>query len=134
MKLAILGTYRDLGLLLMRAGLGISFGLHGYPKLAGGQALWGDLGGAMGALGIGFGHTLWGLAAALTEFVGGIFLILGFYFRPAALLLTVTMLVALNLHLTRGDAFVTYSHALELAFVFGGLLFVGPGRLSVDRN
>lgn len=134
MNLAFLGTYKDLGLLLMRAGLGISFVLHGYPKLAGGQALWVNVGAAMGAFGVGFGHTLWGLAAALTEFAGGILLILGFYFRPAVVLLTVTMLVALNMHLTRGDAFVTYSHALELVFVFAGLLFVGPGRLSVDRG
>jgi putative oxidoreductase len=133
MTLAVLGTYKDLGLLLMRAGLGICFGLHGYPKLAGGQALWANLGGAMGSLGIGFGHTLWGLAAALTEFVGGMLLILGFYFRPATLLLAVTMGIALNMHLTRGDAFATYSHALELMFVFIGLLFVGPGRLSLDR-
>jgi putative oxidoreductase len=132
MKLTWLGRYKDLGLLIVRVGLGGCFVLHGYPKLAGGSALWAKIGAAMGALGIDGGHTLWGLAAALTEAGGGVLLLLGFYFRPAALLLAATMLVAFNMHVTRGDAFAMYAHALELVFVFGGLLFVGPGRFSVD--
>ena len=134
MRLEFLGAYKNVGLLIIRVGLGVSFVLHGYPKLAGGPAMWAKLGGAMGTLGIDFAPTLWGLAAALTEFGGGILLVIGFYFRPAVLLLTFTMVVALNLHISRGDPFNVYSHALELVAVFGGLLLVGPGGFSADRS
>ena len=36
MKLRFLGAYRNGGLLLVRLGLGLSFVLHGYPKMFGG--------------------------------------------------------------------------------------------------
>ena len=38
----------------------------------------------------------------------------------------------LTMHLASGDAFGKYSHALELCVLFFGMLFVGPGRLSID--
>lgn len=134
MSLGFLGAYRNVGLLVMRLGLGIAFVFHGYPKIAGGPAVWERIGAAMGGLGISFFPTLWGFAAALTEFGGGILVALGFYFRPAVVLLAFTMCVALNMHVGKGDEFKVYSHALELAFVLSGLLFVGPGRFSVDRE
>lgn len=134
MSLGFLGAYRNVGLLLIRLGLGVAFVCHGYPKIAAGPAHWEQLGSAVGALGISFWPTFWGFAAALTEFGGGIFVALGFYFRPAVVLLAFVMLVALNMHVGRGDEFKMYSHALELAFVFCGLLFVGPGKFSVDRD
>ena len=134
MKLQFLGTYRNLGLLILRLGVGVSFMLHGAPKMFGGPATWEKLGGAMGALGISVAPTFWGFMAAFSEFAGGIFVILGFYFRPAVLLMTITMAVALNMHVAKGDPFTTYSHALELAVVFLGLAFVGPGKFSIDGD
>jgi putative oxidoreductase len=70
--------------------------------------------------------------AAFAEFGGGILMILGFYFRPAVLLMAITMAVALRMHIGKGDPFGVYSHALELGIIFICLLFVGPGKLSVD--
>jgi putative oxidoreductase len=134
MKLSGLGRFRDLGLLAIRIGLGASLVAHGYPKLAGGPAAWEQIGGAMGLLAVPGPPRFWGLAAALAEFGGGILVVLGFFFRPAVLLLAVTMMVALNMHLKQGDPFRTYSHALDMAVVFLGFLFVGPGRLSIDRD
>ena len=72
--------------------------------------------------------------AAFSEFGGGILFILGFMFRPAAILLTITMAVATTMHITKGDPFAVYSHAAELGFVFLGLVFVGPGKFSIDRE
>jgi putative oxidoreductase len=72
--------------------------------------------------------------AAFAEFGGGMLFILGFLFRPAAILLTINMAVATTMHLKNGDAFGVYSHAGELFFVFLGLIFVGPGRFSIDRE
>ena len=133
MRWEFLGAYKNVGLLIMRLGLGVCFILHGYPKIASGPGTWEKLGGAMATVGVSFAPAFWGFMAALTESAGGILLCLGFYFRPAVLFLAITMLVALNMHVAGGDPFRTYSHALELAIVFLGLLFVGPGRFSIDR-
>ena len=64
--------YRDLGLLILRIGFGLSlFWYHGYPKLVGGPATWERID-AVANIGITFGHAAFGLAAALSEGVGGL--------------------------------------------------------------
>lgn len=134
MKLGFLAAYKNLGLLIARLGLGLSFVLHGYPKMFGGPERWEQLGGAMRAVGVDFLPTFWGFMAAFAEFGGGILMILGFYFRPAVLLMAITMAVALSMHIGKGDSFAEYSHAMELGIVFICLLFVGPGKLSIDGD
>lgn len=130
--LVSLGKYRDFGLLVMRLGLGVMFVLHGYPKLTGGAESWEKVGSAMAYVGVTALPALWGLLAACAETFGGVLLILGVLFRPACLALLATMAVAATMHLGRGDGFAGASHALELAFVFFGLLLIGPGRHSLD--
>lgn len=130
--LSSLGKYRDFGLLVLRVGVGAMFILHGWPKISGGPGGWAEIGGAMGYLGIHVWPTVWGAAAAVAEFVGGILLVLGLFTRVAALLLLCTMIVAVAFHLGRGDGIGGASHAIELACVFFGLLLLGPGRHSVD--
>lgn len=131
---SFLGRYRDFGLLVLRLGVGVMFLFHGWPKLMGGPVKWEALGAAMGYLGIHVIPVFWGLTAALSEFFGGVCLILGVVFRPACLLLLGTMAVAATMHLQRGDGLQVASHAIELAFVFFGLLFVGPGRFGFGRG
>jgi putative oxidoreductase len=41
-----LGNYKNLGLLIIRVGLGVMFIYHGYPKLMGGVKEWTELGGS----------------------------------------------------------------------------------------
>ncbi len=131
---SVLGRYRDFGLLVLRLGVGVMFLFHGWPKLMGGPVKWEALGTAMGYLGVHVIPVFWGLMAALSEFFGGVCLILGVVFRPACLLLLGTMAVAATMHLQRGDGLQVASHAIELGFVFFGLLFVGPGRLGFGRG
>lgn len=126
--------FHDLGLLLLRVGIGVMFMVHGYPKLLGGPDAWAGLGGVMGKVGLNFAPALWGFLAALAEFGGGLLLALGLFFRVASLGLLVTMIMATVMHLSKGDGFSDYSHALESAFVFLGLLFAGPGRYSFDER
>lgn len=132
--LSSLGKYKDLGLLIIRIGLGFMFIMHGYPKLLGGPERWEGIGGAMGAIGITFLPVIWGLAAALTEAVGGLFFLLGLFFRPVSLLLAFTMLVAALFHLGKGDGLMGSAHSIEIGIVFLGLAFVGPGKYSVDKR
>ena len=116
----------------MRIGLGITFMIHGFPKLAGGPEGWAGLGGAMANWGITFAPTFWGFIGATAEFAGGILLLLGLFFRPVCIVLLLTMATATMVHLKNDDPFSTLSHALELGIVFLGLFFTGPGRYSLD--
>ncbi len=132
--LSNLGKYKNTGLLIIRAGLGVMFMFHGYPKLLGGPEKWEALGGAMKNLGIDFFPLGWGLMAAAAETFGGFLILIGLAFRPATLLLTITMIVAATQHLSKGDGLGVASHALEAAVVFIGLTFIGPGKYSVDKK
>jgi len=132
--LSNLGKYKNTGLLIMRIGLGIMFMFHGYPKLLGGPDSWAAVGDAMKHTGVTLFPVGWGLLAALTETFGGFLIVLGLAFRPASLLLCITMIVASTMHLKGGDGLNGASHAIEAAVVFFGLLFIGPGRYSVDKK
>ena len=138
MLLKFLGKYRDVGLLMLRLGLGAAFMIHGLPKLGAGPKTWHGLGEAMGNLGIHFWPTFWGFMASAAEGIGGLLLILGVFYRPICLVLAFSMTVA-TLSLAHNswtlEAFNKgYSRPLELAVVFLGLAFVGPGRFSIDKD
>lgn len=132
LSMKFLGKLSPFGLLVMRVGLGIAFIVHGSGKMFGGPEVWSKVGEAIGNWGVHIYPTAFGFLAAFAEFGGGIMFILGFLFRPAALMLAITMAVATTSHIAKGDGFNVYSHALELGIVFFGLLFVGPGKISID--
>ncbi|QCR21052.1 DoxX family protein [Pontibacter sp. SGAir0037] len=125
---------RNMGLLLLRLGIGVMFVLHGWPKLEGGPERWAMLGENMQLLGIGFAPVFWGFMAGFAETVGGILLALGLFFRPTCALLLITMIVATTRHIVAGDGFGGYSHALEAAILFFSFLFIGPGKFSLDES
>lgn len=129
-----LGKYSSFALLIMRAGLGFMMIMHGYPKLLGGPEKWGKLGAAMANLGVTYAPEFWGFMAAFSESVGGALLLLGFLFRPAALLLFFTMLVASVKHLYAGDGLMGSSHSIELGIVFFAMFILGPGKYSIDKG
>ena len=129
-----LSNFRDGALLFLRVALGGFFiYAHGWPKLAGGLVKWRALGGAMKNLGIRFWPEFWGFMAAFSESIGVGLLILGLFFRPSALLLVITMSVA-ALSEYRAHGLGEASHALELALVFTVLIFIGPGKYSIDKG
>ncbi|MBS1781957.1 MAG: DoxX family protein [Bacteroidetes bacterium] len=126
--------FSNFGLLVLRIGLGAMMIIHGFPKLIGGPEKWAAVGSAMTHMGISGYFALFGFLAAISEAIGGALIILGLAFRPACLMLIGTMVVAATMHIKSGDGIGTASHAIELAFVFFGLFFVGPGRLSIDKG
>lgn len=145
MILSFLGKYREGGLLLLRAGIGLLFMVHGLLMMSGSGhwynwhnivAHWHDIGAAgMQPVGMNSYLPFWGALAFFSEFIGGIFLALGFCFRPACLFLAITMTMATIMHWKHHDPFnKSLSHAAEMAVVFYSLLLIGPGTYSIDKS
>jgi putative oxidoreductase len=125
----------DVGLLVLRLGLGVIFIGHGAQKL------FGSFGGPRIS---GFTKMLEQLSvkpakpmailAGLAEFVGGILVILGFLTPLAALILIGVMIVAvLTVHLKNG--FFNTNGGYEFNLALAGaltLLIVGAGAYSLD--
>jgi putative oxidoreductase len=130
----IFEKFSPLGFLILRIGIGSMFVYHGYGKLVGGEEVFIKLGSSLSYFGIHFGHKFFGLMAALSEFVGGICLILGLFFRPACFFLFATMVVAANMHLAKGDGIKGASHAIEAGILFLSLMFIGPGPAGIDNK
>lgn len=94
----------DIGLLIIRVVIGTTMiAFHGIPKLMGGVEGWTKIGQSMQTIGINFLPTMWGFSAGFTETVGSFLLILGLWTRPASWLLAFTMLIAVVVHLSKGD-------------------------------
>ena len=123
-----------IGWLIFRIGIGISILLHGIPKLTGGVETWTYIGGSMSLFGITFAPAFWGFMAAVAESVGGLLFALGLFFRPAAIMLAGTMMVALATHLAAGDDFMVFGHALDLLIIFAASILIGAGKYSLDAR
>jgi len=140
LKWKSLDRFSDAGLLITRVGIGALFMIvHGYPKLAGGPDKWASVGRAVGYLGIDFGYTAWGFAAAVTETLGGLLLILGWAHRPAALALFITMVVASIWKyypsvLDVMGGWNSAGHPVAMAVVCLGIFLTGPGKYSLDAK
>jgi putative oxidoreductase len=126
----------DLGLLLMRLMLAAVFLFHGSQKIFG---VFGGKGIEQFAQGLESMDvpvpliSAW--AAALAEFLGGVFLVLGTGMRFVIPFTAFTMLVAaLKVH---GKAFSLehggMEYALTLAIMLIGLTLIGPGRFSISK-
>lgn len=127
MVLTSLTKYREAGLLLLRIGLGSIFiYAYGWPHLAGGAAKWRELGHSMQTLHIHFAPTIWGFAAAFSESIGAALFVIGFLFRPACMLLSFTVLVAMLA--------MRQAHAAEMLVIFFAMIFIGPGKYSFDKS
>jgi putative oxidoreductase len=74
-----------------------------------------------------------GPAAALSELVGGLLLVIGLLTRVAATFVLVTLLVA-GLIVHAADPFMKKELALTYAISALVLLLAGPGRYSLDRR
>ena len=136
--LRLLSKLQPWALTLMRIVLGVSMLVHGWDKLipAGGLHRAHPLAGieSFNHFVVTLGLPYWlGYVSIATEFLGGIFLMLGLLTRFCAFLVVVNLLVALvkvNLH--HGYSGSEYTVALiAIAFL---LVTAGSGALAVDRR
>ncbi|KZZ44101.1 oxidoreductase [Oleiphilus sp. HI0085] len=130
-------TTAGLDTLPIRIGAGITFAAHGSQKLFGwfgGYGLDGTAG-WMESIGLSPGILVAGLAGS-AEFFAGLLLIVGFLVRPAALVLAITMIVAIvTAHIENGFFMATngYEFALALLVISATLTIRGAGSLSIDK-
>jgi putative oxidoreductase len=133
----VLYTRAGLDTLPIRVGAGAIFAAHGAQKLFGwfgGYGLEGTAG-WMASIGLEPGYALAVLAGS-AEFFGGLLLIFGLLVRPAALVLAVTMIVAIvSVHLENGFFMSNngYEFALALLIISIGLALRGAGSFSADH-
>jgi putative oxidoreductase len=126
----------DIGLLMIRLVIGLTFMGHGSQKLFGwfgGYGLKGT-GGWLESIGIKPGVTM-ALLAGLGEFVGGALFAAGFLTPVASVLIAITMLVAIvKVHGPNGY-WVTqngFEYNLILLVVAIGVALIGPGQYALD--
>jgi putative oxidoreductase len=133
----VMTTEAGFDTLPLRLAVGVIFAAHGAQKLFawfGGYGLEGTAG-WMESIGLAPGLLLATLAGS-AEFFGGLALIAGLLVRPAALVLALTMVVAIfSVHFEHG-LFMSnngYEFALALLVVSVALLIRGAGSFSADR-
>ena len=122
------------GYALMRFGTGAVLVPHGLRNL-----FFGGLGGSADVIAGGAGLPLpmaWAFLAALVQLVGGAFVALGFFTRPAALIVWLYMSVSITVtHWANGyfwtNGGIEYSLLSWILCV--AILFKGGGRYSIDH-
>ena len=133
-----LGRLADLGPLCLRVGVGAVFAVHGWQKYD--QIGVGNFAGFLESLGVPAPETVAWLQT-IAEGVGGLMLIAGVMTRLVTLPLIAIMLGAIFMVKDElpgagfvVDASVGIGRELETGLLAGllALLFIGPGRLSVD--
>lgn len=124
---------KNLGLLILRVGVGVLFFIFGWMKLAGGEQMWQGVGSSMGIFGITAWPVFWGFLATVAEFLGGLLLALGLFTRLSALSLVITMVVATIFKLSMGGGLADFSSPFTMLLVNVFFLLAGGGVYSVDH-
>ncbi|MFL5789605.1 MAG: DoxX family protein [Flavisolibacter sp.] len=121
----------DVMFLLLRLVIGLAFVIHGWPKIHD-PLHWMGKDASFA--------PIWQALAAISEFCGGIALMLGFLTRIAAFGILCTMAVAVyEVHFVYKAPFVNttgpISFEIPAVYFVIMLLFIvaGPGRISLDR-
>ncbi|HTH52905.1 MAG TPA: DoxX family protein [Edaphobacter sp.] len=80
------------------------------------------------------GMPYWlGIVSALTEFLGGVLILLGFFTRFAAFLISINMLVAI-VTVNRHHGYAGSEYSLALMVISLMILFYGAGVCALDRK
>jgi putative oxidoreductase len=129
-------------ILLLRAFIGSCLIVHGLGKLGivgpgGANALQGFIG-WLQSLGVPFA-AVQARMAMLAELVGGGLIILGLFYRPAAIVCMITLVVAAVIGHKGGGYLITNNppgneYALNLAIILLVMALLGPGAYSLDAR
>lgn len=126
MKEYLLKNGTDLGLFLVRFGLGLVFAIHGWAKFS-------ALGGTVGFFGsLGLPAAAAYLVSAI-ELVGGVALILGLFARWAALGVAAVMVGAMVLLKLKAGFLGGYEFDLMLFLAALGIALAGSGKYALKK-
>lgn len=133
----VFNTEPGFGALALRVPVGIIFMAHGAQKLFGSFGGYGleGTGQWMASIGLEPGYLM-ALLAGAGEFFGGLFILLGLLARPSAVVLALTMVVAIfAVHFQNGFFMSNggYEFALALLAASVSLVFSGAGKASIDE-
>ena len=127
-----LDRLQPLALLLMRLTLGAIMMAHGYQKFFHGLQ---HFAGMVGSMGI---PSWMGYVSAVTELIGGLLILVGFFTRPAAFAVCINLFVAIwKVHLHNGlmgsPDHPGYEFPLAAATLAFALIFLGGGPIAIDH-
>lgn len=133
----LVSTDETFATLALRVPVGIIFMAHGAQKLFGWFGGYGltATGNWMESIGLAPG-ILMAFLAGSGEFFGGLFILLGLLTRPAAAVLSITMIVAIfTVHFANGLFMANngYEFGLALLAASVSLMLSGSGKLSADK-
>lgn len=132
-----LNSLQPWGAFFLRIVLGVAMVYHGYDKVIPSNGFHGNTFSAIehhGHFVASLGVPYWlGYVSALTEFFGGIFILLGLLTRFAAFMISLNMLFAIIL-VTRHHGYAGSEYPLALFVIALMLLFYGAGNLALDRR
>jgi putative oxidoreductase len=128
----------DLGLLLLRLVVGLTFAAHGAQKVFGwwGGPGWANWKGAMAGMGF-RPATLFAAISAGVELVGGLSMAAGFIVPIAGFALVAQSVVIIGQVHWRNGFFNTkggYEFPLTLGIAAAAITLIGPGAWSVDAS
>jgi len=132
-----LNSMQPWGAFFLRIVLGASMVYHGYDKVIPAGGFHGNVFSALqhhSHYVVSLGLPYWlGYVSALTEFFGGILLILGLFTRFAAFMVACNMLVAIVM-VNRHHGYAGSEYSLALLVIAIMLVFFGAGALALDRR
>jgi putative oxidoreductase len=117
----------------LRVSIGVLFLIYTAPVLLAGPNAWAHFGAGARNWGIHSHLQIWGFIGALLGCLGSVLAIFGLFFRPAVLVLLV-LAIGHAIGVKHGSGFRTALPSIEMCFVLAGILFVGPGKYSVDKT
>ncbi len=118
------------GLLLMRLGIGSVLLYQAVPKMVKGSARWAAVGADFRFLYAQLPVEAVGLAVLLIMVLGGLCMLSGYFFRLASFFLA--LLSGLYFMRFMKSGYITLPlYAAQMAFVFAGFIYCGPGRYAV---
>lgn len=138
-RVGLLFRRSDVALLLLRAMIGVVFIAHGAQKLFGAFGGGGLDAAAKAMAGYGLKPGMFfAVLAGISEFGGGLLLLVGLLTPLAGLIITGVMVVAIAVS-TGQKGFIVigglgYEYNLVLIAIALALVIAGPGRLSLDRQ
>ncbi len=120
-------VFSDVGIAILRVVLGIIMIVHGWPKIK-------DLKGTAAWMGQKFKPGMfWAVVVSVAEFIGGIFLVLGFLTQIVSFILVIQFIVIiLAMNLPKGFK-GGYEFDLLILAAALALLALGSGHYSLDN-